>query len=597
MLTEIRDFLATTPVFGDVPADQLAEIAELFTVERYPAGWKVIRQGGHSEAVYFLRSGRMAVRINRDDTRETVAILQPPDIFGELSFITGKACIADVEVEVDAEVLVLPKESVSKLPERRDAILRGLLRVTAERLQRTVVGGTKVLDLPVVLLRNGVKWEAPRAFAEAFAESLAQQTERETLLVSLGPNGDDAVKRVGERLSHCALAASAADQVLRANLAARLTEWKRTFENGVLTTVGPLARPIANNIQDLSNAAGHLLGPGDPVPDDPQGTFFVVQSAAQPTLAVLDGNHQLIYDEAESETRSVTPRFRRTVDSIARHVAGIQVGLALGGGAAWGWAHIGVLAVLEKAGLPVDVLSGCSMGSVVGAFRAAGMGVEALAEIAEYWRTRTRRFIEWRFWRMCLVSETTALKTFAGYFNERCVNHTETPYWANAVDIRTGKEFSIRDGPLVQCIRASIALPGLLPPLARDSSLLVDAGIMNPVPVKLIRRMGADFAIAVNAMSPIDESPVRRRYPFNAFDLMTRCMFIMGHEIGQARAEAAADVVMAPPMTGITMLEFGRSPEIIERGRKTASENLDVILARYRKLKRDVCGKSAASRL
>ena len=94
MSIEIRDFLATTPVFADVPLDQLGDIAELFQVERYPAGWKVIRQGGHSESVYFLRSGRMAVRINRDEVRETVANLQPPDIFGELSFITGKACTA-----------------------------------------------------------------------------------------------------------------------------------------------------------------------------------------------------------------------------------------------------------------------------------------------------------------------------------------------------------------------------------------------------------------------------------------------------------------------------------------------------------------------
>jgi NTE family protein len=594
MSAEIRDFLATTPVFADVPPEQLDDIAGLFQVERYPAGWKVIRQGGQSSAVYFVKSGRMAVRINREDTRETVAQLQPPDIFGELSFITGKACIADVEVEVDAELLVLPKEAVSKLPERRDAILRGLLRVTAERLQRTVVGGAKILEMPVLLLRNGPRWEAPSAFAESLAESLARQTERDTLLVHVGPEGDGMARQVGDRLSHCSMAA-AVDEGLRARMAEKLTAWKKSFQNVLLNPVGPLAGPVADSIGEFSNFAGFLLGPGDEVPADPKTPFFVAQSAARPTLAVLDGNHQLVYD-ADSAAKP-TPRFQRTVDSLARHIAGIQVGVALGGGAAWGWAHIGVLGVIEKAGLPVDVLSGCSMGSVVGAFRAAGKSVEEMAGIAEYWRTRTKRFIEWRLWRMCLVSEAMALKTFGSYFLDRGVNQTETPYWANAVDIRTGKEFSIRDGTLVQCIRASIALPGLLPPLARDSCLLVDAGIMDPVPVKLIRRMGADFAIAVNAMSPIDEGPVRRRYPFNAFDVMARCMFVMGHEIGQARAEAAADVVMAPPMSGITMLEFARSPEIIERGRRTAAENLDVILARYQKLKRDVCGKSAASRI
>ena len=85
------------------------------------------------------------------------------------------------------------------------------------------------------------------------------------------------------------------------------------------------------------------------------------------------------------------PRFQRTVDSMARYIAGLQVGLALGGGAAWGWAHIGVLSVLEQAGLPVDVISGCSMGSVIGGFRCAGWSIQDLKDLAEYWRTRTRR--------------------------------------------------------------------------------------------------------------------------------------------------------------------------------------------------------------
>jgi NTE family protein len=317
----------------------------------------------------------------------------------------------------------------------------------------------------------------------------------------------------------------------------------------------------------------------------------VVQDASVPTLPVLSGRQQLIWDVAPSEDSyrsygQASERFRRTVDSIARHIADLQVGLSLGGGAAWGWVHIGVLATLEGAGLPVDVISGCSMGTVIGTLRACGRGPDELREIARYWRRRTRKFIEYRFWRMHLLNEKVVRKVFRNlYFQDRTVNQTEIPFWANAVDIRTGKEFIIQDGLLVDAVRASIALPGLLPPAQRGKHLLVDAGIMDPVPAGLARRMGCRYAIAVNAMVPMEAQPMSDRYPLNIFDVMFRCMRITGHEIGQARSEAAADVVLTPRMEHVSMLDFDRSDEIIECGRKVAEENVPTILAGYERLK------------
>jgi predicted acylesterase/phospholipase RssA len=115
---------------------------------------------------------------------------------------------------------------------------------------------------------------------------------------------------------------------------------------------------------------------------------------------------------------------------------------------------------------------------------------------------------------------------------------------------------------------------------------------MDPIPVKLVRRMGCHYAIAVNAMAELAAQKMSERYPFNAIDIMTRCMFVMGHEIGQASAEQAADVVFTPPLGDITLLQFSRSPEIIECGRKAAEENLPAILAGYKRLADEVRGES-----
>ena len=591
----IEQFLATSPIFSGMPPEQIRELAPLFRSETYQAGTIILKQGGYSNAVYFLRSGRLNVKIKRGLKRETVAVLNPPDVFGELSYLTGRQCVADVEVAVDSEIVYLPREAVPTSGSQREALMRGLLGALATRLQVTMQRGATAAELPVVLIRNGPHWQAPRAFAAELADSLARQTELNTVLIHIGAGPPGALRQTGPKTWNVGVRSGGPD--IRAEMTRLLTELK-SFPNVVVNITGNEAAKTADDIHDLTNFTGFLLGPGDAIPEISTDKHFIVQTYDHPTLPYLSGSWQLIQEEGESEKRyadgrGVTARFRHTVDSIARRIAGIQVGLALGGGAAWGWAHIGVLEALREAGLPVDLLAGCSMGSVIGSLYAAGRSIEELTEISNYWRNRTSRFIEWRFWRMCLISERMVRKVFTGYFDSRGVNQTQIPFWANAVDIEQGAEATIRDGSLVDCVRSSIALPGLLPPHARPPKLLVDAGIMDPVPAVLLREMGAHYAIGINAMAAPGTTTMNARYPFNAFEVMNKCMFVMGHEIGQ-RAEGAADMVYTPDLAGINMLQFNRAPEIIERGKRATEERVPQILAGYQHLKESLRHRETA---
>ncbi len=590
-MSSLESFLSTVSLFRELSQDQLREIAPLFKEERFNAGTVILYQGKSSSGIYLLRSGRLAVRVQRPEGRETVAYLQPGAVFGELSFITGRTCSADVEVVVDAEVAWFSKEAVARLPKQRDAILRGMMTVLAERLHDTVTRGTRAAESPVVLLSSGKGWEAPLSFASELGNSLAAQTRKETLLVNIAPGAAKPEPRaLGERSYQCDLAAPASPEDLRTDLATKLPAWKQRFTNVILNPLGPGMAGIHEHIGAFADYHGNLIGRGDGVPADLGQKHFVLASATGAGLPSLSGNSQMIWDAPQSEDayrsgQAVSRRFRRTVDSIARFIADMQVGIALGGGAAWGWAHIGVLSVLEEAGLPLDVVAGCSMGTVIGTLRCSGRSLSELREIATFWRNRTKRFIEWRVWRMHLIQEKMVRRVFGQYFGERAVNELEIPFWANAVDICNGQEFTIRSGPVVDSVRASIALPGLLPPFETEKHMLVDAGIMDPVPVSLVRRMGARYALAINAMAPLEAQPVNRRYPFNMFDVMFRCTRIMGHEIGQARAESAANVLLIPPVREISMLQFERCEEIIECGKRVAEENLPAIMAGYDRLR------------
>ncbi len=588
----MESFLATVELFRELEPDQLRDLAPLCKVERHAAGITILNQGAYSEALYFLRSGRLAVRVNKGENRETVAHLQPPAVFGELSFITGRTCSADVQVVVDAEVVSLSKSAIATIERNRDKIMGGMMKVLAERLHGMVTQGAKAPESPVVVLKNMPHWEAPMSFAEELGKSLARQRGVETLVVNLSDAPGADIRPVSSPAFVCTVPATS-DDSCRADMAQRLTDWKRRFTIVVLNPTGAHAAAVAANVEPFADSIGTLAGPEDDPGVEPTAVVaagkFIVQGAAHPRTMTLSGNQQLIWEAAESEElyRAGKPaearRFLRTVDSIARSILNLQVGLALGGGAAWGWAHIGMLEQLERAGLPIDVVSGCSMGSVVGALYCSGISVPQLIEIAIYWRTRLRGFIEWRLWRMSLISDKVARKAFAMYFAERCLHNMEVPYWANAVDIKTGREFTISDGSIIDCIRASIALPGLLPPFERGEHLLVDAGIIDPVPVNLVRRMGARYVVAVNAMAALEGQPLSKRFPM--VDVMLRCTRIMGHEIGQARAEESANVVVTPVLGKLQMLDFGKCTEIIDCGRKAAEANMPAILAGYERLK------------
>src|SRR5690349_11038425 len=204
-MDDLQAFLATSPVFRDFPPEQLRDVLPLLRRHSYPAGSVILRQGDHSDAIYFLLSGRLAVRVQRGQARETVAHLNPPDVFGELSFVTGKPCVADVEVIVDAETVCLRKEALATLALDRDAILRGLITPIATRLQSTVSRGTRAAELPVVLLRNYPHWEARSSFGAELACSLGRQTGRQTLLVNIGADRDQDIQAMDGEAAQCGL--------------------------------------------------------------------------------------------------------------------------------------------------------------------------------------------------------------------------------------------------------------------------------------------------------------------------------------------------------------------------------------------------------
>jgi NTE family protein len=264
-----------------------------------------------------------------------------------------------------------------------------------------------------------------------------------------------------------------------------------------------------------------------------------------------------------------------------------KVGLALGGGAARGLAHIGVLDVFEQEKIPIDMIAGTSFGGLVGALRAQGKDPGLMKEIA----------LKINVMKMLSLADLTLPKS--GLFGGKAVinllhkmmgndakfDELPTPLALVATDIITGEEVVIDQGSVLDGVRATISIPGIFTVAKWQDRYLVDGGLINPVPVSVLKKMGADFIIAVNVMPevgdsarPADKKPSRPKEP-NIFNVLLQSLYISSNIISRVSAEGA-DITITPDTTHIHPGDFHRARECIEVGEKAAREAVPEIKRR-----------------
>jgi len=241
------EFLKKIPIFERSSLEILEQIAGHCEEKHFKQGDLILQQGRNNDAYYMLRSGRVAVRVERLTGRETVETLDPPSIFGELSCITGEPCSADIEVIYDSDVLVIEKEALTEVGRKHPDMLSGMVRLLARRLHTTVVRGTRAPEFPVVLLREHPHWEAPASFSEGLTESLAQQIGKQALLVRIGSDqGSDHDSGDLQELGPGAFVTNwRAGDRLRDELVEQLPRWQERFKALIFYPASPDGLAVA----------------------------------------------------------------------------------------------------------------------------------------------------------------------------------------------------------------------------------------------------------------------------------------------------------------------------------------------------------------
>src|SRR5687768_823542 len=174
-----------------------------------------------------------------------------------------------------------------------------------------------------------------------------------------------------------------------------------------------------------------------------------------------------------------------------------RIGLALGSGGARGWAHIGAIRALEERGIKPDLVCGTSIGALVGAAYASGELDRLEKWVSGLAWTTVVRLMDLT-WRGGLIRGQRLFTLFRTMFEERDIDALPIPFGAIATELYSGRELWLRHGNLMDAVRASCAMPGLFTPVVRDNVVVVDGGLVNPVPVSMCRALGAELVIAVD---------------------------------------------------------------------------------------------------
>jgi NTE family protein len=634
-------FLKRNPLFGSLGEEILHQMVERLKPLSVDKGSTLLREGEPGDGLYIVKSGRVRITAKSERGEEqTVAFIGRGDAAGELALLTSEPHAYSAISDMPCELLVLLKTDFDAVLEAHPLIGIQLSRALSKRLVlSTHLAQTKPKAPQLIALIPALPHEASVLFTVNLIIALVEQTRRKVLLLDMSPRSGELAQALGlhpppaadllrqpEDLEDLTILhqlitthpsgleiLSLHPRILKADLLVGVptlfSVLKDHYDFTVVLT--PLEKdPLAQALLDEADRV--LFAEWDAASEVASSTRAAMQEnlgPKAPPMTTVYLHHPSTIGSRRADfrvpwTESLHQPFRGSgtpylstaeaeativsLGRIARALGKLRVGLAMGSGAALGYSLIGMLEVFEREGIPIDLVSGCSMGALLGSFYCAG---HSPARIREFAKTITKHWLvrnifgDLTFPHAGFLAGQTLSAFLRSILGTVEFHQLQIPFAAVATDIRTGDEVVLREGRVADAVRASTCLPIIFRPYLHQDHYLVDGGLVNPVPTTTVANMGADVLISVNltAKPSIRHRPTRARLALpQAFhsprmmEVFFKMIYTMQYEIAQARTEIA-HVVIAPSPRDFLWTDFHRSEEIIPIGVEAAEEAIPKI--------------------
>ena len=591
-LARARRLIASLVAEDDAPG-AADEVESHLTWRRLEKGEVLCRQGTPSESMYFVVSGRLRVALELPDgTSRVLGDFGRGETIGEMGILTGEPRSATVLAARDTELLELPAAAFDRLVRHHPSVLLRLTREIVGRLRRARAldaFGDELTTIALVPLTPDVPI-AELAERLTAALAFAGRTRR------IGPEAYAAVDGAEERLPGWLDEQEAAHQIVLYQAEAELTPWSRRCLRQADRVVlvawadgdpapGDLERALPS-LETADTAARQelvLLHRRGDVP--PRGT------AAWLAPRTLAAHHHVALDRSAD------------VGRLARRLTGRAVGLVLGGGGARGFTHIGVWRALREHGVPIDLVGGTSIGSLISCQIAMGMDVRDMVDVIRRNWVSSNPMQDYTLPLVSLVTARKFMRSLESVFGDAQLEDLWTGCFCVSSSLTHGTVVVHQTGPLARAIRASTSVPGMAPPVSYGGELLIDGGVLNNLPADVMRRLsprGPLIAVDVNPRQGLTASrdygeslsawqllwsrfkPGATRLEVPGIHDVLERMTMLGSIQQSAEVVRTVDLFLHPPTDRFQMFDMKALDEIAEVGYRYAEPLVAEFAASHR---------------
>lgn len=663
-----RLLLRQIPLFSNLTDIQIDLIASRSRLTEYEKGETIYIQGGPPDAFYGLISGRVQVSApGISGKTEVIEVLHRGDHFGTVSLLTNEPHSVTTQALNDSILFKIKQADFDAILKEIPEVAIHLSTSLSRRLRQRDFPSKQVFESTLVSIYSPLRGTGRTTYAINLAASLGKETGKRVLLVGISLAGDSIAQALGiqQRPEPMRLKGVSLDQ---SRVAASIMKHPNLLfdtlsiahDPRVMTDVpqvSPFLSYLANLyhyvITDLPHEMDrtvfkalvqadwiHLVS--HPTYEHLGATAQFIQELVKTVQQARDRVRVVVHETSQEVSAAEWPlilehkvyatlpavsaqpapghpvvlahpdwEYSKTVRRISREIGEVLVGLVLGSGAAMGLSHIGVLRVLEKEKIPIDIIAGSSIGALVGAFWASGLDSKGMEEIAGDFRSKRSllKLIDLTVPKFGIFTGRRVTKLLAKRLGDITFRDLKIPLKVTACDYARRELIILDEGSVVQAVRASVSIPAIFEPVKIHGHWLIDGGVLDPVPVDVLTQMGVHKVIAVNTLpSPADIQKRQQelaeemhrlqqeafskgwmstlkfrlkkawwdwRDP-NILDVIMHTMQGMEYVLAEIGC-AQADVALHPTIPRVNWWEFYNVDQLIRRGEEETESHLSAI--------------------
>ncbi|MDF3820565.1 patatin-like phospholipase family protein [Leptospira sp. 96542] len=546
------------PLFRSLSKKERQWVAESVQIVESERDEVLYSSGDGEKSLFLILSGSVRIFIPKkgEEKEEEIEVLKKGEYFGIQALLTGEKHHHTAITLTESRFLVLSQKEFQNLVQKIPYLSITFSKMLTKSLRSELLGGKEYFHNSVVCVVHSDPRTKNR-YAKELILAIERESGKKTVLLHFQQNTES--KDLSFEKSYRTQDEDKIKETLGRHYGSHAFIFVEVFPED-----DPRLRKI------LIEEADHIE---NLISDDKNSNLC-------DAVHIESKDNEVLYNETNILQVLDLGKWDIHIRRKARELSGVQVGVALGGGAALGLAQVGIMKVLEEENIKVDMISGTSIGAVIGAFWASGLGYKGIQPLLQEIDSifKMLKLVDLSFPGQGLLHGKHVRTMLERYLGDLYFEDLPIKLRLISCDISNRKEIVISEGKVLDAVMASISIPGVFVPQPQENGkIYVDGGIVNPLPVSALKQDGVQRIIAVNSMpSSKDQMKTNKLLNLNVLDIIVNSLYSLQYRIGKYSAQEA-DVYLNPILENSNWFEFWRSAEFISLGERITRSHLDSI--------------------